>query len=458
MTSRVWSSPVISRSIHTSTAADTTDRRDDGTMAVVRRRRARPRSDGRSPSRASSSTSSCAAGSGSWPSTAARSSGRPTSSPRPPPTRQAPRCTSSPTRRPTRRTSRRPTCDAGSRRRSHAFLDHVDVVVTVHGYGRDGMFTSLLLGGRNRGLADDAGSRARGGAAGLRDRRPTSRRSHASCAACTRQPGQRASRRRRADRAAAAGAWPRAAVGGLGRATGSCRRPPRSSTCWLGSPARGRRREAGTARVGHARDCLLRCAAARRRHARSRCRSRAARRARAATSDDRLRPPCVDLGVERRPRSTAVGIDEHRARRSATGTAPGSTSASIETRQRAERVHDDRLRPLLVHSIPTRARSTPSAFEEEPVAAWWRTSPFTNVRVLARTFVARPGRRGARARRVRSGAGRAPSRRRPLRPTPTWERRRHRRPRRSRRRPGASPSLTYSSTGHVTRIRFTAGC
>ena len=31
-----------------------------------------------------------------------------------------------------------------------AFLDNVSVVVTVHGYGRDGMFTSLLLGGRNR--------------------------------------------------------------------------------------------------------------------------------------------------------------------------------------------------------------------------------------------------------------------------------------------------------------------
>jgi phage replication-related protein YjqB (UPF0714/DUF867 family) len=33
------------------------------------------------------------------------------------------------------------------------FFDHVRVVVTVHGYGRDGMFTSLLLGGRNRVLA-----------------------------------------------------------------------------------------------------------------------------------------------------------------------------------------------------------------------------------------------------------------------------------------------------------------
>jgi phage replication-related protein YjqB (UPF0714/DUF867 family) len=34
-----------------------------------------------------------------------------------------------------------------------SFLDHVRVVVTLHGYGREGMFTSLLLGGRNRQLA-----------------------------------------------------------------------------------------------------------------------------------------------------------------------------------------------------------------------------------------------------------------------------------------------------------------
>jgi phage replication-related protein YjqB (UPF0714/DUF867 family) len=33
------------------------------------------------------------------------------------------------------------------------FLEHVDVVVTVHGYGRWGRFTSLLLGGENRELA-----------------------------------------------------------------------------------------------------------------------------------------------------------------------------------------------------------------------------------------------------------------------------------------------------------------
>lgn len=34
-----------------------------------------------------------------------------------------------------------------------SFLDHVDVAVAVHGYGRDGMWTTLLLGGRNRALA-----------------------------------------------------------------------------------------------------------------------------------------------------------------------------------------------------------------------------------------------------------------------------------------------------------------
>jgi phage replication-related protein YjqB (UPF0714/DUF867 family) len=33
------------------------------------------------------------------------------------------------------------------------FIEHVDVVVTVHGFGRPSLMTSLLLGGRNRTLA-----------------------------------------------------------------------------------------------------------------------------------------------------------------------------------------------------------------------------------------------------------------------------------------------------------------
>lgn len=38
------------------------------------------------------------------------------------------------------------------------FLEHVDVVVAVHGYGRQGFWTSLLLGGTNRDLARHVGT------------------------------------------------------------------------------------------------------------------------------------------------------------------------------------------------------------------------------------------------------------------------------------------------------------
>jgi phage replication-related protein YjqB (UPF0714/DUF867 family) len=41
------------------------------------------------------------------------------------------------------------------------FLSHVNIVITVHGFGRAGYFTSLLLGGRNRRLASHVGSHLR---------------------------------------------------------------------------------------------------------------------------------------------------------------------------------------------------------------------------------------------------------------------------------------------------------
>ena len=41
------------------------------------------------------------------------------------------------------------------------FLDHVEVVLSVHGYGRDGMFTTLLLGGGNRTVAAHAAGHLR---------------------------------------------------------------------------------------------------------------------------------------------------------------------------------------------------------------------------------------------------------------------------------------------------------
>lgn len=34
-----------------------------------------------------------------------------------------------------------------------SFLDHVDVAVAIHGFGREGCWTSLLVGGANRALA-----------------------------------------------------------------------------------------------------------------------------------------------------------------------------------------------------------------------------------------------------------------------------------------------------------------
>ncbi len=40
-----------------------------------------------------------------------------------------------------------------------AYLDHVEVTVTVHGFGRQGYFTALLLGGANRELAEHVGGR-----------------------------------------------------------------------------------------------------------------------------------------------------------------------------------------------------------------------------------------------------------------------------------------------------------
>jgi phage replication-related protein YjqB (UPF0714/DUF867 family) len=43
-----------------------------------------------------------------------------------------------------------------------AFVAHVDVAVAVHGYGRDGMWTTLLAGGTNRALAGRLAGALRG--------------------------------------------------------------------------------------------------------------------------------------------------------------------------------------------------------------------------------------------------------------------------------------------------------
>jgi len=37
------------------------------------------------------------------------------------------------------------------------FIDHVDIVISVHGFGQRGLFTTLLLGGQNRQFAEHVG-------------------------------------------------------------------------------------------------------------------------------------------------------------------------------------------------------------------------------------------------------------------------------------------------------------
>lgn len=48
-----------------------------------------------------------------------------------------------------------------------SFLDHVDYVVSIHGFGRYGFWTTLLLGGRDRALAARIGPVLRAGLVGF---------------------------------------------------------------------------------------------------------------------------------------------------------------------------------------------------------------------------------------------------------------------------------------------------
>lgn len=107
-------------------------------------------------------------------------------------------------------------------------------------------------------------------------------------------------------------------------------------------------------------------------------------------------------------------------------------------------------------SDPTLGTVDAEGFVAEPVVAWWRESPFSNVRVQLRTFVLDPDvevlvlDEGDRAMACTDPPTATP-------PSPSWdvveasvlE------------DPAAAASiatLTYSPTGQVTRIRFTAGC
>ena len=96
------------------------------------------------------------------------------------------------------------------------FLDHVEVVVTVHGYGREGMWTTLLVGGQNRTLADHVASHLRPALPDYTIATDLDEIPSALARAAPREPGEPAPRRRRAARAAAAGARAQPDLEGLG--------------------------------------------------------------------------------------------------------------------------------------------------------------------------------------------------------------------------------------------------
>ena len=108
------------------------------------------------------------------------------------------------------------------RTRWPAFLDHVDVVVTVHGYGREGYWATLLLGGQQPGAGRPRRRPPRGRPARLRDRhRPRADPAAELRGLHPRNPVNLPRRRRRADRAAARGCGARARCGGTGTAPAS---------------------------------------------------------------------------------------------------------------------------------------------------------------------------------------------------------------------------------------------
>jgi phage replication-related protein YjqB (UPF0714/DUF867 family) len=51
--------------------------------------------------------------------------------------------------------------DPSDSARLRSFLDHVDVAIAIHGYGRPSMFTTVLLGGSNRELATEVATATR---------------------------------------------------------------------------------------------------------------------------------------------------------------------------------------------------------------------------------------------------------------------------------------------------------
>ncbi|MET0459388.1 MAG: hypothetical protein ABW195_09070 [Ilumatobacteraceae bacterium] len=108
------------------------------------------------------------------------------------------------------------------------------------------------------------------------------------------------------------------------------------------------------------------------------------------------------------------------------------------------------------YAVPGAGTVDAGGMQAEPVAAWWRQSPFSNVRAQLRTFVLAPDVEVL----TLDESGRAAACTDPppaTPPTPRWDTADDSALRGSA-VAGAIATLTYSSTGQVTRIRLTHGC
>jgi len=107
------------------------------------------------------------------------------------------------------------------------------------------------------------------------------------------------------------------------------------------------------------------------------------------------------------------------------------------------------------YTDPAGRTADATGLTEEPVVAWWRTSPFSNLRVQTRTFVLAPDVEVL----TLDPAGRGAACAEPppaSRPAPEWLS--SGTSALGSMAPGDVAVLTYSATGLVTRLRLTRGC
>ena len=214
----------------------------------------------------------------------------------------------------------------------------------------------------------------------------------ASCAACTRTTRSTCRPTAACSSSCRRGSAGSVPAGRTGPATASCRRPPRSSAPSPASPAPGWRRPEGAAVALALVVGPVRARPSDDDRSWRRCRSRAG-----PVRGPRRRRPCP-MRRRRRPGRVAG------ARRRIVDVDDVDGGGDADRRLGRRRVRRRRDRVGVRGSGPTRRSSSTAGrtrdpagrtadaggLTEEPVVAWWRTSPFSNVRVQTRTFVLAP--------------------------------------------------------------------